>query len=153
MFGSIIRNYKNAGVKANIALCIQSAPGEKEFPPLFVHGATGLEIHNLASAAHRDILRRARGSSLPKPLGERFEDIAWKVAAYSLIEAIPTLRTKPAAELGMAIPYTCFIAEYLSKVFQDREERDVCISTDGLVFINVIAGMHTDSKTLGNYKA
>ena len=153
MLGSIIRNYKNAGVRVNVALCVQHAVGDKEFPPLFVHGATGLEVHNLASTAHRELLRQARGSALPKRPGERFEDIAWKVAAYSLVQALPALRSKPASEVGMAIPYTCFLAEYLSKTFREGEERDVCISADGQVFINAIAGLYTDSKALGNHKA
>ncbi|MBD3813295.1 MAG: hypothetical protein IE917_13880 [Betaproteobacteria bacterium] len=152
MLGSIIRNYKNAGVRVNISLCVQLASGEKQFPPLFVHGASGLEIHKLASAAHRELLRQARNSALPPRLGERFENVAWKVAAFSLIEALPSLSTRPAAEMGMAIPYTCFIAEYLSKTYLEREERDVCISADGEVFINSIAGLHTDSRLLGNYK-
>ncbi len=153
MFSSIIRNYKNAGVHVNVTLCVQRVVGDKEFPPLFVHGATGLEVHNLASAAHRELLRQAMSSSLPKGPNERFEDIAWKAAAHSLVEALPTLRVKPASEVGMAIPYVCFLAEYLSKTFRDREERDVCISADGEVFINSMAGLHTDSKMLGNYKS
>jgi len=153
MFSSIIRNYKNAGVRVNVALCVQRQDGDKEFQPLFIHGATGLEVHNLASAAHRELLRQAMASSLPKRPSERFEDVAWKVAAYSLVEALPTLRVKQASEVGMVIPYACFLAEYLSKTFREGEERDVCISADDKVFINAIAGLHTDSKMLGNYKA
>ena len=151
MLGSIIRNYKNAGVRVKVSLCVQLSPGDKQFPPLFVHGTTGLEIHNLASSAHRELLRQARSSALPPRPGERFEDIAWKVAAYSLVEAVPKLRTMPAEHVGMAIPYSCFIAEYMSKTYRDGEERDICISTEGLVFINSIAGLHTGSKRLGNY--
>lgn len=152
MFGSIIRNYKNAGVRVQVALCVQRAPGDKEFPPLFVHGGSGLDVHNLAAMAHRELLRQAMSSPLPRRPGEKFEDVAWKVAAYSLQHALPELREKPASQVGMVIPYTCFIAEYLSKSFRDREERDVCISVEGEVFINAIAGMHADSKSLGNYK-
>jgi uncharacterized caspase-like protein len=153
MFDSIIRNYKNAGVQVNISLCVQRVEGDKEFPPLFVHGASGLEVHNLATAAHRELMRQARASSLPRRPGEKFEDIAWKVAAYSLNQALPELRTRPASQVGMVIPFTCFLAEYLSKSFREREERDVCISAEGEVFINSIADLHTDSKSLGNYKA
>jgi hypothetical protein len=153
MFGSIIRNYKNAGVRVDISLCVQRSPEEKEFQVLFVHGATGLEVHNLASTAHRELLRQARSSAIPRRPGELFEDIAWKVAAYSLVESAPKLRNTPAAQVGMAIPYTCFLAEYLSKSYRESEGRDVCISTDGAVFINSFAGLHTNSKALGNYKA
>lgn len=153
MFGSIIRNYKNAGVQVNISLCVQRNTGDKEFLPLFVHAASGLEVHNLATTAHRELMRQAMASAFPRHRGEKFEDIAWKVAAYSLQKTLPELRAKPAPQVAMVIPYTCFIAEYLSKSFREREERDVCISAEGEVFINAIAGMHTDSKSLGNYKA
>ncbi len=152
MFGSIIRNYKNAGVRVNVALCLQLDAQKKEFPPLFVHGATGLEIHNLASKAHRELLGMAMKSSLPRRPGERFEDIAWKLAAHSLVQALPELRLRPASEVKIAIPYTCFIAEYLSKTFRDGEERDVCVAADGKVFINTFAGLHSESKILGIYR-
>ena len=151
MFGSVVRNFKNAGVRVNVALRVQQTDGKEQFPALFVHGGTGLEIHNLASVAHRELLRQARSSVLPRPRGERFEDVAWRVAAHSLFEAVPSLRMKPAAQVGMVIPYTCFIAEYLSRSYRDGEERDVCISTAKQVFINSIAGLHTESKTLGAY--
>ena len=91
-------------------------------------------------------------SAIPRRKGELFEDMAWKVAAYSLIEFAPKLCDTPAAQVGMVIPYTCFLAEYLSKSYRESEGRDVCISTDGTVFINSFAGLYTDSKTLGNYK-
>ena len=153
MLGSIIRNYKNAGVRVNVSLCVQSGASSKAFPPLFVQGATGLEIHNLASAAHRELLRQAKASVMPRRPGSRFEDEAWKVAAYSLVEWLPGLRAQSAGSVGMSIPYTCFIAEYLSKEYRNGEERDVCISASGQVFINSFAGLHTDSKSLGRYGA
>ena len=153
MLGSIIRNYKNAGVRVKVSLCVQSDASSKAYAPLFVHGATGLEIHNLASAAQRELLRQARASAMPHGRGSRFEDVAWKVAAYSLMESLPSLRDQPASSVGMTIPYTCLIAEYLSKEYRSGEERDVCISANGEVFINSFAGLHTDSKTLGRYGA
>ena len=42
MFGSIMRNYKNAGVSVQVALCVQASANDKEFPPLFVHAGKGL---------------------------------------------------------------------------------------------------------------
>jgi hypothetical protein len=154
MLGSLIRNYKNTGVRVNVSLCVQQSPADKSFPPVFVHGATGLEIHNLATAAHRELMRQARGSALPRRPGERFEDLAWKVATFSLIKSLPELRHKPAASVGMVIPYSCFLAEYLSLNWRDGEERDVCISASGEVFINALApGLHTDAKTLDRYEA
>ena len=152
MLGSIIRNYKNAGVRVNVSLCVQPSPGDKRFPPLFVQGGSGLQIHNLASAGHRELLRQAMSSALPRRPGERFEDIAWKVAALSIMESLPQLRQQPAERVGFVVPYTCFIAECLSSTYLESEERDVCISAEGEVFINSIAGLKTSSRTLGNYR-
>lgn len=151
MLGSIFRNYKNAGVRVNISLCVQRDAASKKFSPLFVHGGTGLEIHRLASSAHRDLLRQAQSSAISRDRTEKFEDTAWKVATSSLVNALPQLRIKPAAEVSMVVPYTCFIAEYLSLVYRDGEERDVCISANREVFINSFAGLHTASKSLGCY--
>jgi hypothetical protein len=153
MLGSIIRNYRNAGVRVNVSLCVQQRAGDKEFPPLFVHGGTGLEIHNLAGEGKRELLRQARQSVLHPRAGERFEDIAWKVAAYSLVQSVPELLVRPASEVGMVVPYTCLIAEYLSQEFRDKEEGDVCISAEGEVFVQSLAGLHSDSRTLGRYEA
>lgn len=153
MFRSIVRNYKNAGVRVIVSLCVQLDASSKEFPPLFVHSGTGLDIHNLAAFANRELLRQAHSSGIPPSRGEKFEDLAWKVATYSLVSALPQLRVKPAADVGMVIPYTCFLAEHLSLVWLDGEERDVCISASGEVFVNAIAGLHTDSKLLGRFEA
>jgi len=153
MFGSVIRNYKNAGVRVSVTLCVQPSLEEKQFPPLFVQGGTGLEIHRLASAGYRELLRQAMKSTLPRKPGERFEEIAWRTAAFAIVELLPQLRGHSAGQVGFLVPYTCFIAEYLSSSFLASEERDVCISSDGEVFINSIAGLHTSSRTLGNYRA
>jgi hypothetical protein len=52
MFGSVGRNYKNAGVNVHVALCVQLDPNKTEQVQIFEQPGTGLEIHNLAGEAH-----------------------------------------------------------------------------------------------------
>lgn len=150
MFGSIVRNYKNAGVNVRVALCVQLDPNKTEHVQIFEHPGTGLEIHNRAGEGHRELLRQARSSALPPR--EKFGDVSWKVAAYSLMENVPTLRTAYPPNVPFAVQFVCFIAEYASKEYQDRETRDVFISATGEVSIEAIAGMESKSTILGNYK-
>ena len=153
MFGSILRNFKNAGVKVNVSLCVQPYADKYDFEPVFSYSDTGLKIHDLGMKAHRELLRQAMSSSLPPRRGERFEDIAWMVAASSLCKQVPKLRTCSPSEYGLALPYLCFLAEYLSREWQPEEARDICISKTSEVFINSFSGMESNSKSLGRYEA
>lgn len=150
MFGSIARNHKNAGVNVRVALCVQLDPNKAEHVQIFEYPSTGLEIHKLAGEGHRELFRQARASALPPR--EKFENVAWKVAACSLMEKVPTLCTAYPPNVLFAVQLLCFIAEYASKKFQDRETRDVLISATGEVSIESIAGMVSKSTILGNYK-
>jgi len=153
MFSSILRNFKNAGLKVNVALCVQPYANKYDFEPVFSYSDTGLKIHDLGMKAHRELLKQAMSSVLPPRKGENFEDIAWMVAASSLYKQVPRLRTCSPADYGMALPYLCFVAEYLSREWQPEEARDVCISRTSEVFINSFSGMNSNSKTLGRYEA
>ena len=153
MFRSILRNFKNAGLKVNVALCVQPRADKYDFEPVFSYSDTGLKIHDLGMKAHKELLRQAMASALPPRRGEKFEDIAWMVAASALYRQVPKLRTCSPAEYGMALPYLCFLAEHISKDWKPEEARDVCISRTSEVFINSFAGMNTDSRTLGRYEA
>ena len=153
MFKSIIRNYKNAGVIASVSLCIQASPTEYNFQNIFTHTGTGLELHNLASRGYRELLRQARKSPFRLRQGEKFEDIAWRVASYSLFESISHLRGSSSDQPTMTAPYLCLLAEYLSRDWLPNEARDIFISRVGEVSINSFAGLNTDTKILGNYNA
>lgn len=152
MFGSIVRNFKNAGVIVNVSLCVQLNADKYDFESVLSHTGTGLEIHDLGMKAHRELLRRLKKSMLPRRIGEKFEDIAWVLAAGALFESVPNIRKSASSQGEFTIPYLCFLAEHLSKAYRERESRDVCISRTGEVFINSFAGLHSDSKNLGNYK-
>lgn len=153
MFSSIIRNFKNAGLTGSVSLCVQPHPDKYDFEPVFSHSETCLKLHDLRMKAHRELLKQARSSALPHPPGQRFEDIAWKVAAGVLHREVPRLRTCSPSQYGMVLPYLCFLAEYLSRDWQADEIRDVFISRTGEVVINSFAGMSTDSMSLGRYEA
>lgn len=153
MFSSIIRNYKNAGVAVNVALCVQPHPDRYDFEPVFSFSETGLKVHNLSMQAHRALLKQAMASALPHRRTERFEDIAWMVAARSLHEQVPKLRTCSPSDYGMALPYLCFLAEYLSRDWKAGEARDVYIFRTSEVMINSFSGMQSETKTLGRYEA
>lgn len=152
MLGSLIRNFKNAGVRASIAFCVQRTAGPYELEQVFTYSGSGLDLHKLASQGHRDILRQAMASALPRRPGTRFEDIAWPFAAALLMERSAHLRTASPDSYGLALPYACFIAEYLSLSYRNGEHRDVCINREGEVFVNSFAGLDAESKTLGNYR-
>lgn len=152
MFSTLIRNYKNAGVKVSVTYCVQPHPDRYDFEPVFTHASTGLEIHNLANQGFRHLLSQAKASSLPRSPNERFEDIAWKIAAYALEQVTNSLRTCSPNDYGINLPYLCLLAEQLSKEWRDGEARDVCISRDGEVIVHSIAGMHTASKKLGKFR-
>lgn len=153
MLNSIFRNFKNAGLTVNVALCVQPNADKDHFEAVFSHSGTGLEIHNLGMKAQRSLSKQAMSSVLPPRKGEKFEDIAWMVAASSLYEDLPKLRTCSPENFGMALPYLCFLAEYISREWQTEEARDVCISRTGEVFINSFVGMHSETKKLGRYTA
>ena len=153
MFSSILRNFKNAGLRVNVALCVQPYADKYDFEPVFSYSDTGLKIHDLGMKAHRELLKQAMSSVLAPRTGEKFEDIAWMVAASSLFKQVSRLRTCSPADYGMALPYLCFLTEYLSREWQPEEARDVCISRTSEVFINSFSGMNSDSKTLGRYEA
>jgi len=152
MIGTIIRNYKNAGRKVSISYCDQPHPDRYDFAPVFTYTGTALEAHNLATKAQRELLSQAMASTLPKRSNERFEQIAWKVAASALQRATSHLRTCGPNEYGMNLPYLCFLAEHLSKEWQQGEARDIHISRDGQVVIHTFVGMHANSMTLGGFK-
>jgi hypothetical protein len=90
---------------------------------------------------------------MPLRGGQRFEDLAWRVAASSLYEQVPRLRTSSPSEYGMSLPFLCFVAELLSKDWKHEEARDVFISRTGEVSINSFAGLETDVKALGSFRA
>jgi hypothetical protein len=96
------------------------------------------------------LIRQALASALPPR--EKFEDVTWNVAPYPLMEKVPALRIAYPPNVPFAVKFVCFIAEYASKEFQDRETRDVFISTTGEVSIESIAGMVSSSTILGSYK-
>src|SRR6218665_521104 len=101
MFDTIIRNYKNAGRKVSISYCNQPHPDRYEFAPVFTYTCSALEAHNLATHTQRELLSQAMASALPKRPHERFEQIAWKVAASALQSATSHLRTCGSSEYGM----------------------------------------------------
>jgi hypothetical protein len=154
MLGSIIRNYKNAGVAVTLKLHLADSKVafDRTLRPVVVHNGTGLELHNLAGAAHRELLRQAMASALPRRSGAKFEDEAWRVAAYAIQQEEAELMMVGAKNLPTVVPYACFLAEYLSKSFADREERLVCIARTGEVWLESKRGSTTEAKDLGNFK-
>jgi hypothetical protein len=153
MFGTLIRNYKNASLPVTVSLWVQPPTDSDEYIRLFAHTDTGLAIHNLASAGHRNLLAQAMKSSLPRRPGEKFEDIAWEVAAAALIKSQAYLLYKPAASVGMSLQYTCFLAEYLTKNYRGNEEREVRISKSRRVTIRSVKGTEIQAFTLGPSEA
>lgn len=154
MLGSIIRNYKNAGVTVTLKLHLadSKATFDRTLRPVVVQSGTGLQLHNLASTAHRELLRQAMGSALPRRPGTKFEDEAWRVAAYAIQQEEAELIMVGAKNLPNVVPYACFLAEYLSKSFVDGEERMVCIARNGEVWVESKRGATTESKDLGNFR-
>jgi len=143
MFGSIIRNYKNAGANVEVTLLAEETPGQKPMPTFAVFKGTALAVHDLASKGQRELLRQARSSALPRRPGEHFEDIAWSVAAASIRSALPEVQRVGAERAGFVLPYLCFLAEHLSLEWADRESRDVFLELNRNVWVHGVAGMHS----------
>jgi hypothetical protein len=153
MFRQLINFYGSFRTRATLSLCVQACAQDKKFPPAFVHTGSGFLLHSMASVARAEILRQAKNSLAPPRTVLEFESTAWKVATFALLEAVPKLVLPPSPREGLVIPYACFLSECFSSTYVDGEERDICISADGEVFIMSFAGMETNSKSLGNYKA
>jgi hypothetical protein len=149
MLETILRNYRNASRQVSISLRLDPKDGTPG--SIFEYRATALEIHRLASRAHRHLLAQARTSTLSMPRG-RFEDIAWMVAMSVLMNDASRLKTCGPDQYGMSLAYLCFLTEYVSKDWAAGESRDVFVSKNGDVSIYWIGdNLSNDYFKLGNY--
>lgn len=138
MFRTIVRNYRNAGVQVTVSLLIEETPGQE--PATFaVFKGTGLAVHDLATKGRRELLRQARFSKMRR--GQRFEEIAWSVAAYSIRSSLPSIKANGASETGFVLPYMCLLAERLSLTWADGETRDVIVDVNESVYVHSVANL------------
>ena len=153
MLGLIIRNFRNAGKNnVGLGLSVPDPSDETGMRQVMMHVGTGLDIHNLAGKGHRDLLRMASQSQLPRRRGVKFEDEAWPVAASILVRAAIGMELRSPETWGVNLHYVAFLGEYATMDYEADELRELLIREDGTVTIRRAALGKLTYTDLGNYK-